>query len=265
MLFTKRKKVDIIQDKLYEDNLDLYFDTTVKLYNQTYYEVALIGFERLAEYKDEYRISLIPHIEKCRHIKNMKPTREDMLLFENRIMLKKFRGLIYMKYITGFLSVLFLLIMIQKSELISSIYFSFLKAVGGAYPPNLADYSGSFRLFNLILAVIFAIISAVTYSITKKYAISKGLVRCKYCGKYIRYIDPNTPKYDSEIANNCRYCGRMYPVPDFYWDSWEGLEYIKQQHSVPEPEFYNELLKLKENYNKEYEEWKQKFLEKKNL
>jgi len=57
----------------------------------------------------------------------------------------------------------------------------------------------------------------------------------------------------------------MYPVPDFYWDSWEGLEYIKQQHSVPEPEFYNELLKLKENYNKEYEEWKQKFLEKENL
>ena len=50
----------------------------------------------------------------------------------------------------------------------------------------------------------------------------------------------------------------MYPVSDFYWDSWEGLEYIKQQRSVPEPEFYNEFEKLKQSFPKEYAEWRQK-------
>ena len=56
----------------------------------------------------------------------------------------------------------------------------------------------------------------------------------------------------------------MYPVPDFYWDSWEGLEYLNKQRSIPDVEFYNELLQLKEKHDKEYEEWRQNVRKRKN-
>jgi hypothetical protein len=261
MLFINREKVNIIHGQLNEDNLDSYFKTAVKLYNKADFENALLGFEKLTEYKDEYRILLIPHIEKCRHIKNITRTENDKIHFANQIILKKFGWIDYVKYVIGLLSVGLLISALPNITTFRRI----LVFVGGAYPPNQTSYADHFRIVNFILAICFAIIIFFVHFTMKKYTASKKLVRCKYCGRYIRYIDPDTPRLASAITNNCHYCGRMYPVPDFYWDSWEGLEYIKQQHSVPEPDFYSELQKLKENYNKVCKETKQKSSEKKNL
>lgn len=65
-------------------------------------------------------------------------------------------------------------------------------------------------------------------------------VRCKHCGHYTPYIDPN-----SGLAylgtNNCQQCGRGYPVPDFVWDGVDGQAYIYYRHSVKEDVFYREF------------------------
>ena len=65
-------------------------------------------------------------------------------------------------------------------------------------------------------------------------------IRCKYCGHYTPYIDP-----DEGLAylgtNNCRRCSRGYPVPDFSWDGVDGQAYIYYRHSVTEDEFYDEF------------------------
>ena len=44
----------------------------------------------------------------------------------------------------------------------------------------------------------------------------------------------------------------MYPVPDFYWDGWGGLEYMEGRHSVPDEKFYKEYQELKQKYSSEY-------------
>jgi hypothetical protein len=251
-MFIKRKKADIIQDQLSDDNVDSYFKAAVKLYNKADYENALLGFERLADYNNEYRLLLIPHIEKCRHVKNIARTENGEFHFANQIILKKYGWIDYIKYVAGLLSIALLISALPNITTFRKI----LVSMGGAYPPNQTSYSGHFRIIDIILAICFVIITLVIHFNMKKYTVSKKLVRCKYCGRYIRYIDPNTPRLASAVTNKCQYCDRMYPVPDFYWDSWEGLEYIKQQRSVPEPEFYSEFLKLRENYNKAYEETK---------
>ena len=78
----------------------------------------------------------------------------------------------------------------------------------------------------------------------------QNLIRCKYCGHYTKYIDPNEPTYGFASTNNCSKCGRMYFAPNFYWDSWDGMEYIQERHSVSDEEFYEEYEFLK---NKEKE------------
>lgn len=65
-------------------------------------------------------------------------------------------------------------------------------------------------------------------------------VRCKHCGHYTPYIDPNNGlAYFG--TNNCQECGRGYPVPDFVWDSVDGQAYIYYRHSVEEEAFYREF------------------------
>lgn len=65
-------------------------------------------------------------------------------------------------------------------------------------------------------------------------------VRCKWCGHYTRYIDP-----DQGLAylgtNNCQVCQRGYPVSDFVWDGLDGQAYIYYRHSVLEAAFYAEF------------------------
>ena len=65
-------------------------------------------------------------------------------------------------------------------------------------------------------------------------------VRCKYCGHFTPYIDPNQG-FAYLDANNCQVCGRGYPAPDFAWDGVDGQAYIYYRHSVTEPQFYSEF------------------------
>lgn len=68
-------------------------------------------------------------------------------------------------------------------------------------------------------------------------------VRCKYCGHFTPYIDPNYG-FAYLNTNNCLVCSRGYPVPDFAWDGIDGKAYIYYRNSVNEPQFYTEFEEL---------------------
>jgi hypothetical protein len=44
-------------------------------------------------------------------------------------------------------------------------------------------------------------------------------VRCKWCGHFAEYRNPNLPGYD----NRCSRCRAMFPAPHSYWDSPAGM------------------------------------------
>ena len=70
------------------------------------------------------------------------------------------------------------------------------------------------------------------------------IVRCKWCGSSIRYINPDIPTFGFDtIANSCSYCGRMYPMPSWPWDSPDGRAYSYYRMSFQEGEFYEEFEK----------------------
>ena len=65
-------------------------------------------------------------------------------------------------------------------------------------------------------------------------------LRCKYCGHFTTYIDPNEG-FAYLGQNNCQICGRGYPMSDFAWDGIDGQAYIYYRHSVTEKEFFTEF------------------------
>ena len=70
----------------------------------------------------------------------------------------------------------------------------------------------------------------------------KFRVRCKWCGRYTRYIDPNVPTYGfATFAHSCMSCGRMYPMPSWMWDSPDGRAYSYYRGSFSDEEFYEEF------------------------
>jgi len=67
-------------------------------------------------------------------------------------------------------------------------------------------------------------------------------VRCKWCGRYTRYIDPNVPTFGfASSTNSCISCGRMYPMPSWMWDSPDGRAYSYYRMSFSGEEFYEEF------------------------
>lgn len=67
-------------------------------------------------------------------------------------------------------------------------------------------------------------------------------IRCKWCGRYTPYIDPDTPTFGfNRLANSCRACGRMYPMPSWVWDSPDGRAYSYYRMSFEEEAFYEEF------------------------
>jgi hypothetical protein len=67
-------------------------------------------------------------------------------------------------------------------------------------------------------------------------------VRCKYCGRYTPYIEPDVPTFGTYPAiNSCGHCHRSYAMPSWMWDGPEGRLYIYYRQSVGEDEFYEEF------------------------
>ena len=67
-------------------------------------------------------------------------------------------------------------------------------------------------------------------------------MRCKWCGRYTRYIHPDEPTFGFVTsANSCEFCGRMYPMPSWTWDSPDGRAYSYYRMSFSDEEFYEEF------------------------
>ena len=56
-------------------------------------------------------------------------------------------------------------------------------------------------------------------------------VRCKWCGHYTAYVDPDAG--DGHPGENaCERCYWSFPAPDFLWDSVDGLAYSYYRGSM---------------------------------
>ncbi|OGP67009.1 MAG: hypothetical protein A2031_05390 [Deltaproteobacteria bacterium RBG_19FT_COMBO_43_11] len=67
-------------------------------------------------------------------------------------------------------------------------------------------------------------------------------MRCKWCGRYTRYIHPDVPTFGiNTLANACLCCGRMYPMPSWLWDSPDGRAYSYYRMSFSGDDFYVEF------------------------
>lgn len=241
----KKNKINVEHESPNKDNLDAYFSKTITLYDEGKYEEALKGLEKLSEYNYDLKVSLIPHIERCKHIKKKLLISSDKHHLENQAILKHFWWIDKLKYLTGIVSFAF--------------FGTLFASEGTTFLDNFSKHPEY-----LAWAIVLAILTFLIHVFMRKFIISAGLIRCKYCGRYIQYIDPNKPTFGFMETNSCNECNRMYPAPDFNWDSWAGLKYIENRHSVPEEAFYKEFKKLKNKFSKEYGLWKN-YSNKKNI
>lgn len=229
--------------KLTKENVNNYFAKTIALYNKGEYEEALSGFENLSEFIDnDLNVMIIPHIEKCKRIKKKVLTNSDKTHLINQAILKYFGWIDILKYITGTCSFIFFVLLTGGTDERGKIE-------GFILLDNIAKHPEY-----LICAIALVIVTFLIHKFMEKFTISQGLVRCKYCGQYTDYTNPNETTYS--FLDNCSKCNRMYPMPNFYWDGWDGLEYMESRTSVPDEEFYEEYTKLKSKYSKEYSLYK---------
>jgi len=67
-------------------------------------------------------------------------------------------------------------------------------------------------------------------------------MRCKWCGRYTRYIHSDVPTFGFDtLANSCSFCSRMYPMPSWLWDSPDGRAYSYYRMSFSGDDFYEEF------------------------
>ncbi len=67
-------------------------------------------------------------------------------------------------------------------------------------------------------------------------------LRCKWCGRYTMYTNPNVPfGFLGGVRNSCMSCGRIYPMPSWIWDSPDGRAYSYYRLSFTGDEFYDEF------------------------
>jgi hypothetical protein len=70
----------------------------------------------------------------------------------------------------------------------------------------------------------------------------RSQLRCKWCGRHTTYIHPDEPTFGfASSANSCMFCGRMYPMPTWMWDSPDGRAYSYYRMSFSDNEFYEEF------------------------
>lgn len=202
----------------------------VSLYNKGEYESFIAEFEK---FENNYKLREIiyPILENCRNLTNKYMWPKDRIHFRNELILRYFGWIDNIKYITGLVSLHFFARLFDYSE--ETFYANLLE-----HPTY------------LFWAVLLAILTYMLHTWMKKFTISGGLIRCKYCGRYTYSKYRGDNPYE---ANNCRKCKKTNPVPDFYWDSLVALENMEERYAVQE-DFYREL---KEKYSSKYAIWKQ--------
>ena len=229
--------INVLRENYTKVNVNTLFKKTIALYNKGEYDEALIGFEKLSKFNDnDLSFIFIPHIEKCKRIKAKPLNNPDKEHQKNQAILKGIGWIDNLKYIAGFSSL---------------IFFSLF---GRSVEEANTSLSQSFGY--LFLAIFLGFIACMLEKSMYKFTVSQGLVRCKYCGQYTHYTNPDAPSIGFPETNSCSKCYRMHPMPDFYWDGWDGLEYMKNRTSVPDEEFYKEYAELKTKFSKEYDLFK---------
>lgn len=206
------------------------FKKAVSLYNKGKYEDALVLFEYISENDSSLKIIMIPHIYKCERIIKAELSYSDKIHMNNQYILKYFGWINELKDILILLAILFIFLLIGNTEEEESII----------------DTCSKHPWF-LVGAIASALFAYLLYRFMKIFNISKRLIRCKYCGHYTYYINPN-----EQTDNYCCNCREMYPAPDFFWDGWNGFDYIINRPSHLNKAFYEECSIIKEKYSKEY-------------
>lgn len=224
-------------NKTSKNSADRDINKVIKLYNKGFYEEALFRMEKLSNQNKYLNIIFIPHIEKCKRIVNKNKTQDDIIHFKNETILKNFGWINKIKYFSGIICFISFYILFRNED--------------NSYSENI--FNQSYLIWSLLF---FLILTVIIHLFMRKFSATIGSVRCKYCGAYTKWISPNEPTFGFAENNKCEHCKRMYPIPDYYWDSWDGLEYMEERRSVPEKIFYEELKNLKSVFNLEYNEWK---------
>jgi len=119
-----------------------------------------------------------------------------------------------------------------------------LPAIYLAYPlvPILSKNSNYIISIYDIIQIIMAIV-VIWVFLKIDNEDTRYKIRCKYCGSYTYYINPNEDFALMHSNNNCSICGRMYPMPSKDWDTFQGQLYIYDRGSVTDKEFYEEFEK----------------------
>jgi len=228
ILRTKNISLDA---RIKNDNINRYYWTVSRLYDQGNYVEALKGLRKLLDFNNEFYVYLIPYIEKCKKLTKMQLSKEDIEHYKNIEILRKFGWLVKIKYFTGLLSLWYWGRLIFGED-----FFN--------------------RKLYLFLAIVFSFLTFLIHFKMKKFAQSKYMVRCKYCGRFTYNIEKEEMiEYywipNIAFSNQCIHCNRKQPEPSFIWDSWDGLIYAA---SLYEEASY-ELNQLKKKHSILYNEW----------
>jgi hypothetical protein len=186
-----------------------------KLYNNAQYKKALVCFESISKQNDNFASALSQCIRFCKNVVDINLSPEDELYIKT-------------KTLTRYLWCAIVILAFLTFNILS----------------NKENYAFSFSDIVLIFASVA--IALALHHIYSHFPTGKKL-RCKYCGHYIDYIDPNGESAYLGM-NNCRICRRSYPMPSIFWDSFEGQTYIYGRGSVPEKIFYEDFEARNPNY-----------------
>ncbi|MCH7887029.1 MAG: tetratricopeptide repeat protein [Candidatus Marinimicrobia bacterium] len=222
-----RDKIDKAETSFSKDVVKT-INKGLKQYKKGRYDKALKFFEKSRELDARVEYKLYPYMEKCNRVHSIKLSEYDYEYIKDSNIRKVSTLLTYM-------SIFFGLYILSELKSEDDIFNSLVRL-----------FFGSIKGFFLMTFLV-----ALIYSIKRLFKISSstssGKLRCKYCGHYTQYIDPEEPTFGASVGENfCSVCNRSYPMPNSFWDSWEGLHNMYSRHSVYEAEFYEEYERLRD-------------------
>ncbi len=193
------------------------------LYEKGNYAQAYNAFSSIQKQNEKLTDGLRYYIKFCKNVLNVRPNGEDQI-YE---IVHKIQESIYWLWLPGLYLLLPLLKLFYEDTELTFTFTDILSIL----------FSG------VLFLTLYKISNAIPY--TSSYT----KVKCKYCGHYTGYINPNED-YAYLGGNNCSVCGRGYPMPSISWDTNWGQTYIYERGSVTEPIFYAEFEEENPDYPK---------------